>query len=279
MGRIYESGRDPRRGFFHNLLAMIQRVPGWITSRQIVMLPQHLFVQRLFVVVGTPGSGKDLLIRAINDLGAQHARIVPKHTSRRKRQDDGNEIICPEDPDYDLEGCDITYENYGDRYGIKGSQIWEGLSDGIFQVVVVSNVEAINRLRDILGELVVLVYVHSEVDRDEYQRIEAARKSDPEYLDTEYVEQRVKNYRLALDIFLENYLAFDHVLINSGPSENLYDQMFRLFRAYERGDLSSDTKSPVPGRIWIYLTGPSKSRIILGEEIAEKSMRDTILSC
>ncbi len=221
------------------------------------MPSQRPFIQRLFVLVGTPGSGKDLLIRAVKDLGAQHAQIVPKHTSRKRRPDDGTEVICPEDPGYNLEQCDIRYENYGTQYGIMTSQIWEGLREGIFQVVVVSNVEAINKLREIFGELVVLVYIHSEVDSGEYQRIEAARKNDPEYLDTEYVERRVKNYRLAFDVFLENYLAFNHVLIHSGPSENLYDQMFRLFRAYESGDLSSAAKSPVPKRMWTYLTKPS----------------------
>jgi ribose 1,5-bisphosphokinase PhnN len=229
------------------------------------MPSQHLFVQRLFVLVGTPGSGKDLLIRAVKELGAQHAQIVPKHTSRKRRPDDGQEVICPEDPAYNLEQCDIRYENYGAQYGIMTPQIWEGLRDGIFQVVVVSNVEAINNLREIFGELVVLVYIHSEVDSDNYQRIEAARKSDPEYHDTEYVEVRVKNYRLALDIFLENYLTFNHVLIHSGPSENLYDQMFRLFRAYEWGDLSSAAKSPASKRTWTYLTQPSRPPTVLGE--------------
>jgi ribose 1,5-bisphosphokinase PhnN len=269
-----ESVRDPRKGAFRNLLVVIRRVLGQMTSRQVhqpsnaVILPQHLFVQKLFVIVGTPGSGKDLLIRAVGRLGTQHAQIVPKHSSRARRWwDDGDEIICREDPGYDLGNCDIQYENYGDRYGIKSSQIWEGLSDGIFQVVVVSNVEAINKLRDTFGELVALVYVHSEVDADEYRRIEAERKSDPEYLDAEYVEQRVKNYRLAFDIFLENYLAFNHVLINSSPAENLYDQMFRLFRAYERGVLSSATESPVPERIWTDLTAPSRPRRIMGGEV------------
>lgn len=199
-----------------------------------------------YLLVGTPGSGKDLLIRAVKDLGAQHAQIVPKHTSRKRRQDDGQEVICSEDPGYNLEQCDIRYENYGAQYGIMTPQIWEGLHEGIFQVAVVSNVEAINQLREIFGELVVLAYIHSEVDSDEYQHIEAARKSDPGYLDTEYVEQRVKNYRLAFDVFLENYLAFNHVLIHSGPTENLYDQMFRLFRAYERVNCLLPPSHPYP---------------------------------
>lgn len=259
MERTYEFERYPRNGLFHNLLDVIRRIRRLMISILMpksnpIVLSHQRYVQRLFVIVGTPGSGKDLLIRAVNDLATQHARIVPKHTSRQRRQDDDDEIICPKDTGYDLEDCDIVYENYGDKYGIKTSQIWEGLGNGIFQVVVVSNVEAINKLRDIFGELVLLVYVHSEVDADDYRRIEAERKSDPEYLDTEYVERRAKNYKLAFDIFLENYLAFNHVLINSGSSDNLIDQMFRLFRAYEWGNLSSAAQSLVTERVWTYLT-------------------------
>ena len=186
----------------------------------------------LVVVVGAPGSGKDLLIRAVNDLGTQHAQIVPKHTSRQRRQDDGNEMICPGDENYDIEACDIIYENYGDRYGFECSMIWQGLKKGIFQVIVVSDINTINKLKEKFRDIMISVYVHSETNADEYERTEVAFGED-----TNYVKQRSKNYRQAFDIFLKNYLAFDHVFIYTGNPEDLFDQIFRLFRAYERGDI------------------------------------------
>jgi hypothetical protein len=201
---------------------------------------------RLFVIVGTPGSGKDLLIRAVNDLGTLHAGIVPKHTSRARRGDDGEEMICPGHSNHDLDGCDIRYENYGDKYGIKSARIWEGLMKGDFQVAVVSNLYAIKDLQRIFGELMVLVYVHSEMDAGEYQ-CEAAKYGG----DAGYVERRVAEYQHAFGIYLRHFLAFNHVLIYSGLPEDLYDQIFRLFRAYERGDLPYTTARPVAsGRIW-----------------------------
>jgi ribose 1,5-bisphosphokinase PhnN len=183
---------------------------------------------RLIVVVGTPGSGKDLLIKAVNDLGAQHAQIVPKHTSRRRRPDDGNEMICSGDVDYDIDGCDITYENYGDYYGIQCLGIWEGLQNRTFQVIVVSNIDAISELRRRFGNLLVLVYVHSEMKSDEYLRIE-----DSVGEESDYAKKRAERYQSAFNLYLKNYLAFDHVLIYSGAQEDLFDQIFRLFRAYE----------------------------------------------
>lgn len=187
--------------------------------------------QRLFVLVGTPGSGKDLLVRAINKR-AQHAQVLPKHTSRKRQVDDGSEMICPGDPGYDLDACDIVYENYGNQYGIESSRIREGLDRGVSQVIVVSNVGAINSLYDIFGELAELVYVHSGVDAEVYRRIGVRLGWDPEY-----IERRVKEYQLAYDVYINNLLAFRHVLIHAGLPEDLYRQMFRLFRAYEHGEL------------------------------------------
>lgn len=219
-------------------------------------------LQRLFVIVGSPGSGKDSLIRAVNDLGTQHAQIVPKHTSRQRWEDDRNEMICPGDKEYGFGRCDIVYENYGDKYGIESSKIWTGLRRGVSHVIVVSNIDAINELREFFGELVVLVYVHSEIDADEYRRREAKYAKA-----TGYVEQRVAEYQLAYSVYLDNFLAFDHVLISSNLQEDLFDQMFRLFRAYELNLGHAAVKPPVSDRVWEFMMSskPSKPMHIIGK--------------
>jgi guanylate kinase len=186
------------------------------------------FTPKVIAVAGAPGSGKDELIRAVKDLGTNHAEIVPKHTSRARRPDDGGEMICPADSGWNLENCDVKYDNYGDSYGIELARIWEGLARGSFQVIVVSNVEALNQLRSAFGALMKLVFVHSEVDAETYVR-EAGGGSD-------YVEKRVARYSEALETYIRNIEQFDHVLLHAGPREDLYDQIFRLFRSYERGD-------------------------------------------
>jgi len=200
-----------------------------------------------------PASGKDELIAAVDILGAAHAQIVPKHSDREWRIGDGNEMICrtmaaPDkegaaiaNPLYDLNGCDIRYENYGKHYGIKTSDIWDKLSKGIFQVVVVSNKDALNKLRLTFGKLVVMIYVHSLVGKEEYIKRETQKekeksKNAPAYkINYEYLRKHGEDFDMAWKLYEDNFMLFDHVLIYTEKQEDLFYQIFRLFRAYEHG--------------------------------------------
>lgn len=187
---------------------------------------------RLFAVVGSPGSGKDILIRAVNDLGSRHAKIVPKHTDRMVRRDEGQEMFFPGDVKHNFKSCDIVYENYRNHYGIVSSDIWTGLYNGFNQVVVVSNVQAVNSLKMRFGGLLVLVYVHSVISPAEFCRLESGTPSD---VTDDYIDRRSESssYNASLDFYTKNIPAFDHVLIYSQAPEDLYDQVFRLFESYK----------------------------------------------
>jgi hypothetical protein len=171
------------------------------------------------------------LIQAVRDLGARHAEIVPKHTSRKRRVGDEGEMICSDDEGYRPKSCDVVYKSHGDRYGVVTGDIWAGFTAGRSQIIVVSQVNGINALRRAFGELIVLVYVHSELTREEYISREQGRASVGEA----YASKRAADYRNAFQVYVENILAFDHVLIASAIKEDLFDQLFRLFYAYEAG--------------------------------------------
>jgi hypothetical protein len=153
-------------------------------------------------------------------------------------------MICNGDAGFALDTCDVTYESHGDRYGIRTVEVWLGLATGISQVAVVSQISGINALRAVFGELLVLVYVYSEMTPQEY-RAREAQEALVKNLDCvaasgatspdEYAARRAADYQLAFEMYVENILAFDHVLIASATKEDVYDQLFRLFRAYETG--------------------------------------------
>lgn len=127
------------------------------------------YTPKLFIVVGSPDSGKYELIRSINTLGKLHADIVPKYTDRNFRYDDGNEMICKFiindsgefviNPHYNMNRCNIQYENYNTKYGIDTDDIWNGLKKCVHQVLVVSNINALNQLKRIFGNLAVIIYI------------------------------------------------------------------------------------------------------------------------
>jgi len=185
---------------------------------------------RLYIVVGTPGSGKDELVRAVRILGETHAGVVPKHTSRARQADDGDEMICSDDEGYDLASCQITYANFEERYGIRTDQVWDRLRHGVSQVLVVSNAEAIRELLAEFDSFVTLLYVHSVVTEADF-----TRQAEERGYTEEYSRERIEKYWDAFDVYVRNIRAFDHVLIHAADNEDLYDQIFRLFRAYERG--------------------------------------------
>lgn len=173
----------------------------------------------IFVIVGGSNSGKDEIIRSVQELGRLYAQMIPKFTSRGRQVDDGKEIRCnyifqkdnsrykviSQEDDREYE-CDIVYCKNNNYYGIDTHQIWNGLRKQKFQVIVVSEVEAINYLIEKFGSWVILIYVHGMDEEDTL----------PEF-----------------QLFLENFNAFAHVLIEENRKEDLYDQLFRLFRAYE----------------------------------------------
>lgn len=169
-------------------------------------------LSRLFIIAGDSTSGKDEIIRAVYSLGGCHAKIISKYTSRKQRADDGPEIICSDNPKFiDYKNCDISYEVNDRTYYINSNDIWDGMRTGLFQVISVSDAKTINILKSKFGNAVVLVYVHSSYSDN---------KDD------------------ALELFTTNFDKFNHVLIYEGIKEDLYDQIFRLFRAYEKGYLN-----------------------------------------
>jgi guanylate kinase len=170
---------------------------------------------RLFIIAGNASSGKDKIISAVRELGSIHAQIVTKYTTRQETDEDGSEIVCKLRKDGELNPdfhekfvkCDISYDRNSNTYRIDSSDIWDAMKSGLFQVVSVTEAEPINQLKTKFGSAVILIYVHSDSEMPPNE----------------------------LSLFVNNFDKFDHVLIYENSYEDLYDQLFRLFRAYEKG--------------------------------------------
>ncbi len=191
-------------------------------------MPYKKSIARLFVIVGADESAKDNCIEAIKSLGKLHAETVKKRTTRNEKLGDNDEMVCqniidkenstPEtvvykpNPDYDMEKCDFLYERKGNIYGLVTKEIWDGLKKSMFQVVSITNIKAIKKLKQIFSGFMVLIYIHSA---------------------------NVSCEEEAYNILLNNYLEFKHILIYEDKLESLYDQFFRLFKLYESNRITN----------------------------------------
>ena len=169
-------------------------------------------------MAGNPGSGKDYIAKAAEKIGCIQ---VKKHTSRIRNPNDGSEMICSDDREFDLVGCDLKYKNYGEtEYGIKTDDIWRNLIFGAkSQVLVCSNIETIKQLKSKFGENVVSLYVHSDITPDEYYIEEAKAASD-----NKYIKERIKGFQNAHKDYVNNINLYDKCLIYADDQRELLQQ-------------------------------------------------------
>jgi guanylate kinase len=89
---------------------------GILTDPQILNKKNEPGPQ-LFILSGNAASGKDDVIKAIRKMGKLQAKILPKYTSRRASNDDGDEIVCRYIPKEKL------MKKYEDAYSKESEQI------------------------------------------------------------------------------------------------------------------------------------------------------------
>lgn len=205
----------------------------------------------LYIISGNGASGKDELIEATYAMGSLYADVIPKYTSRDQKQDDGPELICKRllrGGEYSINneyeeylklkteepGRFLTYVANGNyEYAIDMSQLRDKLEKGRSIVIALSDINTIKKLIDEFNDQVVTVYCNSQISKEEF-----LRKTSGDAIDL------VKGSELEKKLleFIENYLLYRHVIIyaenelgheSDSRQEELIDQLFRLFRAYE----------------------------------------------
>lgn len=189
---------------------------------------------KIYVFIGNPGSGKDRALETIRVQSLLHSLIMPKHTTRARKEDDGEEMICPGDELFDLDSCDLTYINYGSTYGINTQELDERLKNGISSSLVVSNAEALKKLKEKFPNELVSIYIHG-LSKEEYMI------QQKDHLDEHYVQERLEKYNQADELYYNQWLDFNHVIIDNNDLTDLKLQIDNIMKFYEEGkDWSMD---------------------------------------
>lgn len=183
---------------------------------------------KIYVFIGNPGSGKDEALETIRVQSILHSIIMPKHSNRERKDTDGEEMIFPGDERFDLDSCDLKYTNFGNIYGINVQELRAQLNDGISSSLVVSNREALEELKELFPNEVVYIYIHG-LSKEEYAI------QQKEHLNDEYVKKRLEEYDQADELYYNQWLNFNHVIVNNGDLTDLKLQIDNIMRYYEEG--------------------------------------------
>lgn len=214
---------------------------------------------RIYVFSGNPGSGKDEALETIRIQGILHSIILPKHATRNREKNDGEEMICLEDNEFNIESCDLQYNNFGTTYGINTKEIEERLKDGISSSIVISNKEALEELKKRFPDTVVNIYIQG-LSKEEY----ILQQKDN--LEKNYVKKRIQEYEKADELYYNQWLNFNHVIINNGDSADLKRQIDSIQKYYEGGrDLSGQKVKEYMRKANMYIERFSKNAILTKE--------------
>jgi guanylate kinase len=180
---------------------------------------------RIFLLVGASASGKDELVTAMQSIEPGRIQNYPKGTTRPKRADDHGELrhfdaVLPEH-------FDIVYEKQGFIYGISSKELWKNLGDGKISLLVVSDSATIDLMLERFGRVCTIIYLHANFDLLEMHK----GMTDQEQSAAE-IEKRLKAVYELQQLYVSRTTLFQHVLLNTGEPEDLFDQAFNVLDHY-----------------------------------------------
>jgi guanylate kinase len=181
----------------------------------------------VITLTGPSGSGKSTAARALLGLASASFRPVrvPKFVTRAPRGDDEGEAIAVSAIPSD---CDLVYEQYGDRYGLRFATLFEHLQLGQTPIVILNDVRVVEDVRRKLGPAALCVFVFRKAPTEsEYESLARQRK----VLDTSAMNRRFTKAQAIYRIYIENIHLFDHVIINGGSRSQLVKQIRCIAKA------------------------------------------------
>jgi len=186
-------------------------------------------VPRLLTITGPSGAGKSELVKIIQGLESPgfHPVLIPKFTTRPARSNDGPEVRCV---DAIPPGCDIAYEQYGVRYGLRSRILWNNLMAGRAPVVILNDVRAVEDVHIQFGGIAKAVYVFREAPS--YNKLMSLSHERGATEGDEYSKRYLKAIMIHR-IYIENVQLFDWVILNVRKGLESMEQQMRNLLAFD----------------------------------------------
>lgn len=175
----------------------------------------------VITITGPSRAGKSTTLEYLLNYANEKFKpvIVPKYTTRSPRPDDTGEVLCQGVP----KGCDLVYELFGERYGLKLNTLSEHISNGRSPLVILNDVRAVEEVRQSFKKLVrsIFIFRHNPTSDEYHQEL-------IEFRGKEAAEPRFQKAPAFLRIYMENLHLFDYVIINSGTKFELNIQVAQI---------------------------------------------------
>ena len=167
---------------------------------------------KVFVLFGAPGSGKSEACAILKEIFQDKIEIIQKESTRPSRDTDGQEIKYVEKI---TTKCDFRYSQYKYEYGFSSLDIWEYLSKGRSVIVIVNDIRTIKMLNRKFGNLVLTLYIHSNIDKVKIEKIARKRypNKDDDFL-TKDIVRRIDKIKSIHRKYIENTYLFHSSIIN-----------------------------------------------------------------
>lgn len=177
---------------------------------------------RIIIVAGASFSGKDALVNAMTLIEPTKTLLYPKGTTRPKNKKDLDELFhFKELPN----NYDIRYNKNSYTYGLSIEDIWSNLSKQKVVLIVLSDLEAILKLKKEFNSICTILYLHANMDEEEM------KEAKKEMGNNEF-EKRCNSIKELSKTYMENINIFNHTLLNTSETEDLYDQAFNILDFY-----------------------------------------------
>ena len=117
--------------------------------------------------------------------------------------------------------CDIVYEQYGHRYGIKLEDLYEHLKSGRSPVIILNDVRTIEDLKSALGKQCFSIFIFREIPNIRHFYEEGEKRNDNESSIRARYEKAASIYR----IYIENIHLFEKLILNVREGEKSIHNM------------------------------------------------------
>lgn len=204
---------------------------------------------RLFIISGSAGSGKSLLLKTIQSQSIFPAATAPKYSTRPERVnefDDTKHVNQINDEEYTF-----VYPLQTHVYGIKAEEITALLAQGYNVFVALSDLRVVEEVKRYFGSLAVSLYIYRNLSSRQLRQILDEREkrrnpAEPKPITfTKEGKSRINRLYLMQRQYVENITLFDHAILNTGEPEDLLDQVRNIIVGYDAGLIRRGMKGPV----------------------------------